>query len=259
MRRTMSVMAVAALGSMAAGAGAQDLAARVRAAGDGTVRFAYAADEGVCGNGRGNISIQREGRTGQVRQADGEWSDECEPGPVRVALDVSRGRVTALRAYVGGTWRGRAGADLGEVPAREASAFLLGLVESGPGEVAKEAIFPLVIAAGPEPWERLLAVARDEGRPQELRSSAVFWVGQGAADSATAGLQELVDTDGDREVREAAIFAISQRPKDESVPALIRIARTQRDPRLRRTAVFWLGQSRDPRALAYFEDVLFGK
>lgn len=259
MRTTMLVMTVAALGPMAAGAGAQDLAARVRAAGDGTVRFAYAADEGVCGNGRGNISIRREGRTGQVRQADGEWSDECEPGPVRVALDVARGRVTAVRAYVGGRWNGRAAADLGEVPAREASAFLLDLVESGPRAVAKEAIFPAIIAEGPEPWERLLAIAKDEGRPQEVRSSAVFWVGQGAADAATAGLQDLVDADGDREVREAAIFAISQRPRDESVPALIRIARTQRDPRLRRTAVFWLGQSRDPRALAYFEDVLVGK
>ena len=52
------------------------------------MRLSFAADEGVCGNGRGNISIRREGRTGQVRQADGEWGDECQPGPVRVARDL---------------------------------------------------------------------------------------------------------------------------------------------------------------------------
>jgi HEAT repeat protein len=57
-------------------------------------------------------------------------------------------------------------------------------------------------------------------------------------------------------VRKSAIFSLSQRPKDESVPALIRIARTHRDPELRRNAIFWLGQSRDDRAIRYFEEVL---
>ena len=40
------------------------------------------------------------------------------------------------------------------------------------------------------------------------------------------------------------------------VRKMIRIARTNRDPNLRRTALFWLGQSKDPRALDLFEELL---
>jgi len=43
------------------------------------------------------------------------------------------------------------------------------------------------------------------------------------------------------------------------VPALMEVARTNRDPRLRKSAIFWLGQTDDPRALAYFEEVLTQK
>ena len=34
------------------------------------------------------------------------------------------------------------------------------------------------------------------------------------------------------------------------------LARTHRDPEVRKQAMFWLGQSNDPRALAFFEEVL---
>lgn len=249
---------VSALAFGAAGAGAQDLGARIAAVRDGTVRFEFAAAEGVCGNGRGNIQVHRPGdrrRTGQ----GGEWVEECEPGPVRVAVDRVAGRVTAVRAYVGGRWRGAAERDLGPVAPTEASDWLLGVAESGNGSVAKDAIFPATIAEGVHPWRRLLALAKDQARPREVRSQAVFWVGQEAADAATRGLQEVVDADGDQEVRKSAVFALSQRPKDESVPSLIRIARTHRDPEIRRTAIFWLGQSGDPRAVAYFEEVLVSR
>lgn len=59
-----------------------------------------------------------------------------------------------------------------------------------------------------------------------------------------------------RDVRESAVFALSQRPNDEGIPALLAIAKKDKDPKVRKTAMFWLGQSEDPRALAYFEEVL---
>jgi hypothetical protein len=40
------------------------------------------------------------------------------------------------------------------------------------------------------------------------------------------------------------------------VPKLIEVAQTQRNPEVRKQAFFWLGQTHDPRALAYIEDVL---
>lgn len=243
-------------------ASAQTLAQRVATVRTGTVRFSYPSAPGVCGNGRGNISVGREGTrtvSGESRRSR-EWEDECEPGPVRVVLDRSSGSVTGLRAYVGGRWRGEAEADLGIVGAAEASDYLMDLAAHAAERVAKDAIFPASVAEGVTVWPRLLTLAKDAERPREVRNAAVFWVSQGVGEAATKGLQEIVDDPtGDREVRKSAVFSLSQRPKDESVPALIRVARTNRDPQLRRAAIFWLGQSRDARAIAYFEEVLTGR
>ena len=252
-----TLVVIGALGA-ASGVQAQGLAARVSAVSAGTVRFEFPAAEGVCGNGRDNIGVRRGGRMsfsqGEVQSR--EWESACEPGPVRIALDLSRGSVTAVRAYVGGQWRGLADRDLGVVSAVEASDYLLALASTANESVAKEAIFPATLARGARPWLRLLEIAKDDRRPRDVRNSAVFWLGQGTAEEATKGLAEIVDADGDGEVRKSAVFSLSQRPKDEAVPALLRIARTHRDPELRRSAIFWLGQTRDPRAIAYFEEVL---
>jgi HEAT repeat protein len=56
--------------------------------------------------------------------------------------------------------------------------------------------------------------------------------------------------------RSQAVFALSQRPQAEGIPALIQVARTHRDVQIRKQALFWLGQSKDPRALALFEEIL---
>jgi hypothetical protein len=45
-------------------------------------------------------------------------------------------------------------------------------------------------------------------------------------------------------------------PKDEGVPKLIEVAKTNRNREVRKQAMFWLGQSNDPRALQFFEEVL---
>lgn len=260
-------VALAALGIAMLGgdALAQSLGSRVSAVRNGTVRFSFPSKPEVCGNGRGSISIRSgNGRStyssGSVNIRGREWEDECEPGPVRVAVDLDRGEVTEIRSYVGGRWRGDAEADLGLVSAKEASDWLFSVAQDGAADPAKEAIFPATIGEGVEAWPRLLRLAKDTDRPREVRSSAIFWVSQAAQEAATVGLQEIIDDpSGDREVRKSAVFSISQRPKDESVPALIRIAKTHKDPEMRRTAIFWLGQSKDERAVAYFESVLVGR
>jgi hypothetical protein len=229
----------------------QSLEQRVTSVGTGTVRLSYAAKEGVCGNGQsGNIQVRRRD---DVRSR--EWESDCEAGPVRLSLDVVDRRVTRIRAYVGGRWRGDATRDLGEVPATEASAYLIRIAAAGEERAAKDAIFPALMADAPSPDRELLAIAKDDERPREVRTSATFWIAQSAGERVSEGLHELTN-DPDKQVRESAVFSLSQRPNDESVPALIRLARTHRDPGIRRNAVFWLGQKRDPRALAYFEEVL---
>ena len=252
---TLRLVGAAALLMMGAGSlPAQSIADRVARAPDGKVRFSYAAREGVCGNGRNNISVRSS-------DDDVDWESDCEAGPVRIVMSKADGRITRVRAYVGGRWRAAESGttDLGTVPARSAGEYLLDLAERG-GRGAKEALFPATIADSFVAYPGLLRIARSERATNETRKSAVFWLGQATGDKVTESLDSVVtDASGNREVRESAVFALSQRPHDEGVPVLLRLAQNDRDPEIRRKAVFWLGQSDDPRALDFFEKVLTGR
>ena len=257
--------AVAAI-AITAALPAQSIARRVAAVKDGTVRMSFAARSDVCGNGSGNISTGR-GTNRSVRSSSGtgytttrrnEWEDDCESGPVRVAIDIADGKPIALRTYVGGRWRnGTDITDLGTVPVKDAVDYLLDNLARAEGKVAGEAIFPATIADSTVTWPRLLALSKDDSRSRSVRTQAVFWVSQAAGDKATAGLVEIAgDAAADQDVRLQAVFAISQRPKDQGIPALIDIAKNSKDPKIRKQSIFWLGQSGDPRAIAYFEAIL---
>ena len=230
-------------------AGAQSLAQRVQAAGDGTVLLSFAARPDVCGTGSG-ITVRSDG--------DDDWEADCERGPVRVSLRLAGGRVVEADTRVDGRWRaGRPDVtDLGPVPAREAASLLLALVPRA-GRDGDELITAATLADSVVVWPDLLRLARDRSLAVDTRRQAVFWLGQAAGEAATRGLDSIAaDGRGDLEVREHAVFALSQRPGDEGVPALVRIARSGPHPELRRKALFWLGQSDDPRALALFEELL---
>ena len=60
----------------------------------------------------------------------------------------------------------------------------------------------------------------------------------------------------DIDVKRRAVFALSQLPAGEGIPRLIEVAGTHSSRAVRRQAMFWLGQSSDPRALAFFERIL---
>jgi PBS lyase HEAT-like repeat len=232
---------------------AQDaISQAVRRVNSGTLRLQFKARPGVCGSGQSMSFNSRDNS-----RHNGEWESECEPGPVRVAMDISDGAPTAVRFYVGGRW-GAAGSttEIGAVAASEAGAYFVRLAESATGKVAKEAVTVSTLADSSTVWPALLRIAKDDRRERELRKSAVFWLGQAASD-ATAALNGLAeDENGDVEVRKQAVFALSQRPNGEGVAPLLTIARGKLDPRIRRQAIFWLGQSGDPRAVSYFEEVL---
>lgn len=254
LRTIMAAACAAAAVTLTTGASAQSLSSRVARVGDGTVRMSFASRPDVCGNGRGSISTRNGDRA--ILNRD-EWQDECEPGPVRVALDVADGKVVALRTYVGGRWRAAGSAtDLGLVGVREATDYLLGdLVRAG-GRAAGDAIFPASIADSVTTWPRLLQIARNEELERATRKQAVFWVGQQAGERATQGLRDVADDSKvDRQVRLQAVFAISQH-RDGGVPMLIDIAKGSGDREVKKQAIFWLGQSNDKRALDYFETIL---
>jgi PBS lyase HEAT-like repeat len=244
---------------------AQSLAERIARAPDGTVHLSYAARDGVCGNGSGVISFDcSDGTCGRRRiTTNSDWDDDnpcpCDSGPVRLALQVSGGHITRLRAYVGGHWKPSTTGvtDLGTVAAPEAARFLLDLARSTTSRVAEEAIFPATLADSITVWPDLVKIARSTSVPTHVRNQAVFWLSQAAGDAAVKDLRDLVDDDNvDRDVREHAVFALSQEPRDVGVPALIQIARSNKDAGVRRKAIFWLGQSNDPRAINLFEELL---
>jgi HEAT repeat protein len=89
-----------------------------------------------------------------------------------------------------------------------------------------------------------------------VRGQALFWLAQKAGRRAAAAIRDAINDDPETEVKRRAVFALSQLPKEEGIPQLIQVARTNRNPAVRKQAVFWLGQSNDPRALAFFEELL---
>ena len=89
-----------------------------------------------------------------------------------------------------------------------------------------------------------------------VRGDALFWLGQKAGDKAIGEITAAIDNDPETEVKKRAVFALSQLPKDEGVPLLIKVAKTNQNAAVRKQAMFWLGQSRDPRALDFFAEIL---
>ena len=125
-------------------------------------------------------------------------------------------------------------------------------------EFRKEAMFALSVSRENAAIDELIYFARNDSSG-EVRKQALFWIAQKAGRKASAMLTEAIERDPDTQVKKHAVFALSQLPKDEGVPLLIQVARNNTNAAVRKQAVFWLGQSNDPRALQFFEEVLGGK
>ena len=239
------------------------LGARIDAVRTGRVRVTFASRPKLCGNG---MSWFRKRQTSGSNTTiygtviNGNFSGgrdvdaTCERGPVRLVVLRKDGETTEVRSYVGGTWRPDTGiTDLGEVPASEAGAWLLQMAATGPTKPARSAITAATLADSVNAADALLRIAKDDSRPNEVRSNAINWLADVVGDRVSQTLDSLAYEPGDREMRKQAIFAMSRRPAEEAVPALLKMAETLPDRELRKTAVFWLAQSKDPRAIAWME------
>ena len=151
---------------------------------------------------------------------------------------------------------------------REKAAFWLGAGRGHDGYVAlkklagdpdpefrKKLSFDLFVSHDPAAIEDLIHLAKSD-TDTGVREQAIFWVAQKAGKKAVAMLKDTVENDPEVAVKKKAVFAISQLPKDEAVPELLHVAQTNPEPAVRKDAIFWLGQTHDPRALAYFEQIL---
>jgi hypothetical protein len=117
------------------------------------------------------------------------------------------------------------------------------------------ALMAIGLHAAPGASRTLVALARD-GQTPHLRGQALFWLGQRATDRAGAVIAEAIERDPELEVKKRAVAALSQLPRDEGIPLLINVARTHKTTDVRRQAMIHLGQSNDPRAIDFFEQIL---
>jgi hypothetical protein len=246
----MTRLSVAVLWLAAAPLAAQSVAQRVDAVRDGTVRLAYPARPGVCGNGDEGVSIMSH------RGDNAYWGSRvCETGPVRVSIGRADKQTVSVRKYVGGGWPASAGGtDLGVVDAGEAARYLLSIAPSLGGRNASEAIVAAAIADASTIAPELTRLVQNGDAPIDVRKDALFWLSE--SDIPSAQLANLYDRGQPFALREHWTFVLSQRHEDPALDKLIDIARSDSDAEIRKRAMFWIGQSRDPKAIQFLHDIL---
>ena len=103
----------------------------------------------------------------------------------------------------------------------------------------------------------LISIARSDSDAR-LREQAVSALASsrrpvpGAVDT----LKAIITSDRDPQVRRRAVSALVSLPDGEGIPLLIELVKSTQDAEVRKQAMNSLGNSRDPRATAFFEDVL---
>ena len=148
---------------------------------------------------------------------------------------------------------------LGDVNAAQSVEFLKTMV-TGPElnnavrDQSESALSAMALHRDAAAAAAILDLAKN-GTPR-LRQRALFWIARRAESQAAGVITQAIDNDPDVEVKKQAVFALSQLPRDEGVPILIKLAGSHTHPIVRKQAMFWLGQSKDPRALTFFEQVL---
>ena len=204
--------------------------------------------------------VRREGKDPQGRGEGGREPERARSGALAViALTDEPSADRALEEFVA--------PDVSSTVRRDA-AFWLGAARGATGagvvdrlsrmdgdDAFREHLTFVLTLTGDTGMDRLIDLARHDASSR-VRGQALFWVAQKAGERAVGTLTGTVDDDPDVEVRKRAVFAISQLPRDEGVPKLIALAGTHRDREVRKQAMFWLGQTGDPRALTFFEQVL---
>lgn len=190
---------------------------------------------------------ERRAASGALMAVAFHEASEADAALERIALKPAAGRAAEEAIFWMGAARGRAGFE----------GVRRVLAKAGADDIREKAVFALSISKEGDAVPVLIDLAKTS-TSSKVRGQALFWLGQKAGAKVAGTLAEAVEKDPDTKVKTQALFALSQLPPDEGVPLLIRIARTNRNAAVRKQAMFWLGQSKDPRALAFFEEVLIG-
>jgi HEAT repeat protein len=176
-----------------------------------------------------------------------------------VATHQTASATAALERYASSAnplWlREKAGFWLGAERGHDGLLALEKMTSDPDPEFRKKLSFDFSVNHEPAAVDDMIRMAKSD-TDTGVREQAIFWVGQKAGAKAVATLKDAVKNDPELGVRKKAVFGLSQLPNDEAVPELLHVAQTNPSPEVRKEAIFWLGQTHDPRALAYFEQIL---
>lgn len=146
---------------------------------------------------------------------------------------------------------------LGNARGRHGYEVVAKIAHDDPSDRVREhAVFSLSESKEPDAVHAIIEIARNDKSPR-VRGQALFWLAHSAQRQvAASAIENAIQNDPETEVKKKAVFALSQLPNGDGVPKLIEVAKNNHNAEVRKQAMFWLGQSKDPRALKFFEDIL---
>ena len=154
------------------------------------------------------------------------------------------------------TLRHRAAAILGSSRGAHGFETLRRLLESDKTTDGRRAIVSgLAQTRQPQTADVLLALAKSDPDPQ-VRSEAVYYVPARGGDRVVPDVVALIQKEPTPNVRQRAVSGLGQMPNDGGLPALIQLARTSTDTTVRKEAVTQIGRSKDPRAVAFLQEII---
>ena len=233
---------------------AQTLERRVSSAPAGNVTFHFASREEVCGDGR--TYMRAEGNMWMGSFNDAVRAQPCERGPIRVLLVRDGQELLRIQSFAGPVANDPEATNLGEVPATEASAYLLGIASRVDGRPGRDAIIPAMLAEGATVTRELLAIVRDANRSREVRRSALTWLvrrGGMRGEVSDAEVSRVLtaiarDENEVRTVRDQALSSLSRLESAAALDELVSMSTSASEPWLARRATEMLASSGDPRA-----------
>ena len=153
--------------------------------------------------------------------------------------------------------RKRAAGFLGSLRGTHGVATLKRMLATDPSpDVRDRVVLALSQTKDPAGIALVIDVARSD-KDAHLRGQALMWLAQRAAAQVSKdAIQNAIANDPESAVRERAVQALTQIPNGGGLPMLIDLAKNHRDPNVRKKAMQSLGQSKDPRAVEFFAQVL---
>lgn len=202
------------------------------------------------------------GLSNAVRLSTADSSTRLEPGDTFVVLfRLEQKTVNRIRMFSEDCPLDAGGRTIhwvsGVRPA-DSVALLAAYAAAPDRKPADSALSAIAMHADPTALDTLVKLARNADTTH-VRGQALFWLAQRAGEKAVGTITDAIERDPETDVKKRAVFALSQLPRDQGVPLLIDIARKNANPVVKKQAIFWLGQSKDPRALQFFEEILFKK